>query len=193
MISAGSARGRGRRYGGGRRQLAPGLPGTARAARRLRQLRRLRRRRGHQRLRAVHRDLTKGMAACPADLAQVSDGPPLALFADGLDTAIYGLDPALAPVPVPPARDGLADSAHRQSAPARWSRHGEHLPRAGERPCRTARRAAHCGSATPSLHLRAISWGTQERLCYRAPDGLDLDGLLILPPRQKPRRMARSR
>ncbi len=30
--------------------------------------------------------------------------------------------------------------------------------------------------------LRAIRWGTQERLCYQATDGLDLDALLILPP-----------
>ena len=41
---------------------------------------------------AVHRDLTEGMAACPTELAQVTEGPPLALFADGLDTAIYRLD-----------------------------------------------------------------------------------------------------
>ncbi len=42
---------------------------------------------------AGHRDLTAGMAVCPAELAQVSGGPPLALFADGLDTAICRLDP----------------------------------------------------------------------------------------------------
>ncbi|WP_435174587.1 S9 family peptidase [Actinacidiphila sp. bgisy145] len=30
--------------------------------------------------------------------------------------------------------------------------------------------------------LRRIAWGTQERLSYRAGDGLGLDGLLILPP-----------
>jgi dipeptidyl aminopeptidase/acylaminoacyl peptidase len=30
--------------------------------------------------------------------------------------------------------------------------------------------------------LRDIRWGTQERLSYRASDGLPLDGLLILPP-----------
>jgi dipeptidyl aminopeptidase/acylaminoacyl peptidase len=41
---------------------------------------------------AVHRDLTAGMVVCPTELAQVADGPPLALFADGLDTAIYRLD-----------------------------------------------------------------------------------------------------
>jgi dipeptidyl aminopeptidase/acylaminoacyl peptidase len=30
--------------------------------------------------------------------------------------------------------------------------------------------------------LRKIDWGPQERLSWRAPDGLELDGLLILPP-----------
>ena len=40
-----------------------------------------------------HRNLTAGMAVCPAELVQVAGGPPLALFADGLDTALYRLDP----------------------------------------------------------------------------------------------------
>ena len=40
-----------------------------------------------------HRNLTAGMTVCPAELVQVVDGPPLALFADGLDTALYRLDP----------------------------------------------------------------------------------------------------
>ena len=30
--------------------------------------------------------------------------------------------------------------------------------------------------------LRRVRWGTQERLSYRAADGLELDGLLVLPP-----------
>lgn len=40
-----------------------------------------------------HRNLTAGMDVCPAELAQVADGPPLAMFAEGLDTALYRLDP----------------------------------------------------------------------------------------------------
>jgi hypothetical protein len=59
---------------------------------------------------AVHRDLTAGMAVCPTELAQVADGPPLALFADGLDTAIYRLDPDLLRFRCVSALDGLADS-----------------------------------------------------------------------------------
>jgi hypothetical protein len=38
-------------------------------------------------------DLTKGMDVCPTELAQVADGPPLAVFASGLDTEIHRLDP----------------------------------------------------------------------------------------------------
>jgi dipeptidyl aminopeptidase/acylaminoacyl peptidase len=30
--------------------------------------------------------------------------------------------------------------------------------------------------------LRGITWGTQERLSWRAPDGLEIDGVLVLPP-----------
>ncbi len=46
-----------------------------------------------------HRNLTAGMTVCPVELAQVAAGPPLALFADGLDTAIYRLDPGTPAVP----------------------------------------------------------------------------------------------
>jgi hypothetical protein len=42
---------------------------------------------------AEHRNLTAGMAVCPTYLVQVADRPPLALFAVGLDTAIWRLDP----------------------------------------------------------------------------------------------------
>src|ERR1700751_6150197 len=59
---------------------------------------------------AVDRDLTAGMAVCPTELAQVADGPPLALFADGLDTAIYRLDPDLPRVRGVAALDGPARS-----------------------------------------------------------------------------------
>jgi dipeptidyl aminopeptidase/acylaminoacyl peptidase len=44
---------------------------------------------------AERRNLTEGMTVCPAGLAQTGDGPPLALFADGLDTVIYRLDPGV--------------------------------------------------------------------------------------------------
>lgn len=50
------------------------------------------------------------MTVCPAELVQITDGPPLALFADGLDTAIYRLDPGIRRFRCLSARDGLVTS-----------------------------------------------------------------------------------
>jgi len=129
---------------------------------------------------AVHRDLTEGMAVCPTDLAQVTDGPPLALFADGLDTAIYRLDPGLRRFRCLSARDGLVDSLTA-------SRSGEVVAALATTSYEPVN--VHAGPPSGPLirlsdtrpALRAIRWGTQERLSYQASDGLDLDGLLILP------------
>jgi dipeptidyl aminopeptidase/acylaminoacyl peptidase len=129
----------------------------------------------------VHHDLTEGMAVCPAGLAQVSDGPPLALFADGLDTAICRLDPGLRQFRRLSGRDGLVDSLTASGS-------GEvvaALATTSSEPVNV-----HAGPPGGPLirlsdtqpALRAIRWGTQQRLSYQATDGLDLDGLLILPP-----------
>jgi dipeptidyl aminopeptidase/acylaminoacyl peptidase len=129
----------------------------------------------------VHHDLTEGMTACPAGLAQVADGPPLALFAGGLDTAICRLDPGLRRFRCLSGRDGLVDSlaASRSGevVAALASTSGEPVnvhagPPGGQ--------LARLSDTQPAL--RAIRWGTQQRLSYQASDGLDLDGLLILPP-----------
>jgi len=130
---------------------------------------------------AVHRDLTEGMAACPTDLAQVADGPPLALFADGLDTAIYGLDPGPGRFRRLSAQDGLVDSLTASSS-------GEAIAVLATTSYEPGN--IHAGPpAGPLIRLsdtrpalRAIRWGTQERLSYKASDGLELDGLLVLPP-----------
>ncbi|AWS42515.1 S9 family peptidase [Streptosporangium sp. 'caverna'] len=127
-----------------------------------------------------HRNLTAGMAVCPTDLAQVADGPPLALFADGLDTAIYRLDPEAQRFERVSTRDGGVDSLT--------------VSRSGEVVAALASTAyepmdVHAGPPAGPLirlsdtrpELRRIRWGTQERLSYKAGDGLDLDGLLILP------------
>jgi dipeptidyl aminopeptidase/acylaminoacyl peptidase len=130
---------------------------------------------------AVHRDLTVGMDVCPTELAQVADRPPMALFADGLDTAIYRLDPDLLRFVRVSAMDGLADSLT--------------VPRSGALIAALAStsyepvnvQAGPPGGPLIRLSdtqpaLRAITWGRQERLSYRASDGLGLDGLLVLPP-----------
>ncbi len=127
------------------------------------------------------RELTTGMDVSPNDLAQVGDGPPLALFESGLDTQIHRLDPGTLRFGCLSARAGsigsltasrsgdvvaaLASSAH-EPADVHAGPPGGPLSRISDtRP-----------------ELRGIEWGTQERLSYKASDGLVLDGLLILPP-----------
>jgi len=130
---------------------------------------------------AVHRDLTAGMAVCPTELAQVADGPPLALFADGLDTAICRLDPDLLRFGCVSARDGLARSLTACHS-------GEVIAALASTSYEPVN--VHAGPPAGQLiplsdtqpALRAIRWGRQERLSYRASDGLGLDGLLVLPP-----------
>ncbi len=130
---------------------------------------------------AGHRDLTAGMAVCPTELAQVADGPPLALFADGLDTAIFRLDPDLLRFSRVAVREGLVDSLTA-------CRSGAVITALASTAYEPAN--VHAGPPGGPLirisdtrpALRAISWGSQERLSYRASDGLGLDGLLVLPP-----------
>jgi dipeptidyl aminopeptidase/acylaminoacyl peptidase len=129
----------------------------------------------------VHRDLTEGMAVCPTELAQVANGPPLALFADGLDTAIYRLDPRLLRFRRLTARSGGVGSLTASNSAEVVAA----LASTSDEPANV-----HAGPAGGPLsrlsdtrpELRSISWGTQERLAYQAADGLGLDGLLILPP-----------
>ncbi len=57
-----------------------------------------------------HRNLTAGTTSCPSNLVQVDTGPPLALVADGLDTAIHRLDPVGPNLVEVPRVDGFATS-----------------------------------------------------------------------------------
>jgi dipeptidyl aminopeptidase/acylaminoacyl peptidase len=126
-----------------------------------------------------HLNLTEDMAVCPAGLAQLTGGSLLALFADGLDTAIYRLDPGLRRFRRVSVMNGLVDSLT-------VSRSGQvaALATTSYEP-----KDVHAGPpggplirvSDTSPELRRIRWGTQERLSYRASDGLNLDGLLILP------------
>ncbi|MFC1439683.1 prolyl oligopeptidase family serine peptidase [Streptacidiphilus sp. N1-10] len=130
---------------------------------------------------AAHSNLTAGMAVCPTSLVQIADGPPLALFADGLDTALHRLDPVERRFQRLSGLDGLALSltASRSGATVAVVATTAYAPR-----------DIHAGPpAGPLLRLsdtrpelRRITWGRQERLSWKAADGLALDGLLILPP-----------
>ncbi|SEL14010.1 S9 family peptidase [Streptacidiphilus jiangxiensis] len=127
-----------------------------------------------------HRNLTAGMPVCPIELAQVADGPPLALFADGLDTALYRLDPDS-------LRFHQVSSAPGTLAGLSVSRSGATLALLASTAYEP--RNVHAGPACGPLvrlsdaapELRGVRWGVQERLSYRAADGLELDGLLIRP------------
>lgn len=121
------------------------------------------------------------MALCPAELVQVRDGAPLALFADGLDTAVYRLDPDTRTFHAVSTRQGSVASltASHTGGPVAA------LVSTAQTPT-----DVHAGPPQGPLsqltdtrpELRGIDWGTQERLSYQAGDGLDLDGLLVLPP-----------
>jgi dipeptidyl aminopeptidase/acylaminoacyl peptidase len=129
----------------------------------------------------VPNDLTEGMNVCPASLAQVADGPPLALFAEGLDTAIYRLDPGRLRFLALSARSGMIGSLTASHSGAVTAA----LASTAYEPA-----DVHGGPPDGPLirlsdtrpELRSISWGRQVRSSYLASDGLSLDGLLILPP-----------
>ncbi|MFE9424690.1 S9 family peptidase [Kitasatospora sp. NPDC006697] len=125
-------------------------------------------------------NLTAGLPVCPTELVQVADGPPLALFADGLDTALYRLDPES-------RRFQRVTAAPGTLAGLTASRTGETVALLASTAYEP--RNVHAGPTGGPLRrlsdtapeLRGIRWGVQQRLAYQAADGLQLDGLLILP------------
>jgi dipeptidyl aminopeptidase/acylaminoacyl peptidase len=124
--------------------------------------------------------LTAGMTACPVDLAQVTGGPPVALFAEGLDTALYRLDPAGPSFRRVTGWSGRADalSASDGASAIAVLASTTYAPR--DVSAGPPDGLIRVSDTRPEL--RGIAWGTQERLSWRASDGLELDGVLILPP-----------
>ncbi|OXM69110.1 S9 family peptidase [Amycolatopsis vastitatis] len=124
-----------------------------------------------------HRNLTAGLTVCPDELVPAGDGPPLALFAEGLDTTVRRLEPATRTFAeltrAPGSLKSLSAGGGKIAVVASTA---------------TEPDAVHAGSPAGPLArltespLPGIRWGTRERLSYRAEDGLELDGLLILPP-----------
>lgn len=123
----------------------------------------------------VPRVRTDGLPVCPTELCQTG-GAPLVVFADGLDSVLARLDPA---------------------GPVALSRHRGRLDQvtvAGERIAALAGSRyrpvdVHTGPWGGPLRritdthpeLAGVNFGTQRPLAYRAADGLELDGLLVLP------------
>jgi dipeptidyl aminopeptidase/acylaminoacyl peptidase len=127
------------------------------------------------------RNLTEGMTSCPVELVQVAGGPPLALFADGLDTVLRRLDPATGRFGPGTLVQGSASTlaADRTGEVVALRISGPYEPndvyvRRGDEPFR------RISEVRP--HYRTVTWGRQERLAWTASDGLALDGLLVLPP-----------
>jgi dipeptidyl aminopeptidase/acylaminoacyl peptidase len=130
---------------------------------------------------AAHRNLTAGMPACPAELVQVDRGTPLVVVADGLDTTIHRLVP-----------DGphLVEIGRTEGLVKHLSTN-----RGGDVVAAVVSRSVdpdnvYAGPVDSPLaqitdtrpKLRDVRWGAQQRLSYRAGDGLALDALLVLPP-----------
>ncbi|MET9711100.1 S9 family peptidase [Nocardiopsis alba] len=129
---------------------------------------------------ATHDNLTRGMDRCPVELTQVDQGPPLALFAHGLDTEIHRLDPITGRFTLLRRAPGLLRELTASASGERVAAivDGPHRP--GE---------VHAGPAEgPFTRLTRLRpeldryrWGRRERLSYRAEDGLALDGILVTP------------
>jgi dienelactone hydrolase len=131
----------------------------------------------------VRRNLSEGIAACPIEIVAVRDAATMVAFADGLDTTLMRIDGsegALVPVgrvDGPLGSISASDDGRLVAAVHSTPRHGNEVwtgPPAG--PLRPLTKL------NPALD--GIAWGAQERLQWRAADGLELDGLLILPPGQ---------
>ncbi|MER7863696.1 prolyl oligopeptidase family serine peptidase [Amycolatopsis japonica] len=120
-----------------------------------------------------HRNLTPE-SACPIGLAQVDSGAPLVLVADGLDTALHRL--------------GSGEVAFWRGQADALASNGEIVVTVLSTTYRP--KDVHCGPMGEALtrvsdtapEFAGLPWGSQERLSYKASDGLALDGLLVLPP-----------
>lgn len=127
----------------------------------------------------AHRNLTAGSTVCPTELVQVDRGAPLVLVADGLDTAVRRIVPG-----------GLVEVSRTRSPVALLSTDPSGAVVAAVLSGPEEPQDVHAGPVEGPLtrrsdtrpELRAVRWGDQQRLAYRASDGLALDGLLVLPP-----------
>jgi dipeptidyl aminopeptidase/acylaminoacyl peptidase len=125
----------------------------------------------------VQRNRTAGLPMCPTELCQ-TDAVPLVVFADGLNTTLARLDPA-GPTPLSQHPGRLDDLTVTPTGKAIAVLTGTRYQPAN----------VHVGPPTGPLRkitdtrpeLHGITLGTQQPLAYRAADGLDLDGLLVLP------------
>lgn len=114
---------------------------------------------------------------CPTELRQ-TDAAPLVVFADGLNTTLARLD-ATGPTPLshhPGRLDDLTTTPTGEKIAVLTGTRYQPIN-------------VHIGAPTGPLRritntrpeLDSVTFGSQRPLSYRAVDGLDLDGLLVLP------------
>lgn len=123
------------------------------------------------------RNRTADQPMCPTELRQ-TDSAPLVVFANGLNTTLARLDPT-GPTLLS-QHPGLLDNLTTIRAGGRIAA----LTGTRYQPANV-----HVGPPTGPLRkitdtrpeLNGIALGTQQPLAYRAADGLELDGLLVLP------------
>jgi dipeptidyl aminopeptidase/acylaminoacyl peptidase len=125
----------------------------------------------------VRRNRTADLLMCPTELCQTG-AAPLVVFADGLNTTLARLDPdgPMALSQHPGRLDALTTTPAGRAIAA--------LTGARYQPTNV-----HVGPPTGPLRkitdtrpeLDCVTFGTQRPLSFRAADGLDLDGLLVLP------------
>jgi dipeptidyl aminopeptidase/acylaminoacyl peptidase len=125
----------------------------------------------------VRRNRTEGLSMCPTELCQTGSAP-LVVFADGLDTVLARLGP-----------DGPAILSHH---PGRFDNltatpDGTRIAAVASTRYQPANvysgpvGGPHDKVTHTRPELDGITLGTQLPLAYRAADGLELDGLLVLP------------
>ncbi|RAO12381.1 Dipeptidyl-peptidase IV [Micromonospora noduli] len=120
---------------------------------------------------------TAGLSMCPTELRQ-TDAAPLVVFANGLNTSLARLDPT--DLTILSHHPGRLDNL--TTTPT-----GDRIAVLTGTRYQTPN--VHIGAPTGPLRritntrpeLGRIPLGTQQPLAYRAVDGLDLDGLLVLP------------
>ncbi len=125
----------------------------------------------------VRRNRTADLPMCPTELCQ-TEAAPLVVFADGMNTTLARLDPT-GPTPLSQHPGGLDALTATPAGTAIAA-----LTDTRYQPANV-----HVGPPTGPLRkitdtrpeLDDIAFGTQRPLAYRAADGLELDGLLVLP------------
>lgn len=127
------------------------------------------------------RAIPSNLEACPLELSTGPDGGPLVLLAEGLDSylAQFGADNSSEVRLADLLGEACCLSASADGRTVALVRSTSESP-------------ANVWAGSPGAELvcltdlrpelRNVAWGPRERIEWTAPDGLDINGLLILPP-----------